>query len=164
MPVKNYPGCWRQSKGEDLGFKFRYEALLSYKGHLKEKAEVELSLAQRRLRQCRELLEKYHNSLEQTNKDFAVSIKKKVSSGELKNYSDYALALEMKIENQRIEIAESEKIVNKKLGILLEKTKQYKVFERLKERDYQKWIQQQNLMEQKQISEVTLIRFGKKFL
>ena len=147
-----------------MGFKFRYEALLSYKRHLKEKAEIELALAQRRLAQCRELLAAYHKTLERTNRAFAESMKKKISSGELKTYSDYILAIELKIENQKRETAESEGVVKEKRGVLLEKTKQYKVFEKLKERDYQKWIQQQNLMEQKDLNETTLIRYGKEFL
>lgn len=147
-----------------MGFRFRYESLLSYKGHLKEKAELELSLAQRRLRQCRELLEEYHYELEQTREAFAGSMKNKISSGQLNTYSVYILALEMKIENQEMKTIESEKIVKEKLRALLEKTKQYKVFERLKEKDYEKWIQQQNLMEQKEKNEVTLIRYGKEFL
>lgn len=147
-----------------MGFRFRYESLLSYKGHLKEKAEIELSRAQRRWRQCRNLLEEYHHNLEQTRESFAGSMKKKISSGELNTYSAYILTLEMKIEEQEMKTAESERIVREKLRILLEKTKQYKIFERLKERDYQKWIQQQNLMEQKEKNEVTLIRYGKEFI
>jgi flagellar FliJ protein len=147
-----------------VGFRYRYEPLLSYKGHLKEKAEIDLSLAQRRLRKCREILEEYHHGLEQTHEAFAYRMKKRLSSGELKNFSGYILALEMKIANQEIEIAKAEKVVREKLGVLLEKTKQFKVFERLKERDYQKWIQQQNIAEQKEKTEVTLMRYGKEFL
>ena len=147
-----------------MGFKFRYEALLSYREHLKEKAETDLSLAQRQLRKDRELLEEHKRNMIQTNASFLESLKKKASSGFIKNYSDYIFTLEKGIEAQTEKINESEKIVKEKLDILLLKTKQYKVFEQLKERDFQLWSQQQNLLEQKEISETTLLRYGKEFL
>ena len=147
-----------------MSFKFRYETLLSYKRHLKEKAEIDLSLAQRRLRQCRERLEELETGLYETHSAFAKKIKQKVPSSVVKSYSAYIAALENGIEAGKIDIADSERVVSEKLGILLEMTKQYKVFEKLKERDFKKWNHRQRLLEQKVMSEVALIRHGKDFL
>ncbi len=146
-----------------MGFKFRYEALLSYRQHLKEKAEIELALAQRRLRQCRELLVEYQEDLSLTNRTFTGNLKKKIHSGVLINHIYYVVALNRRIENQKIEITESEKVVREKLDILLTKTKQFKIFERLKEKDFQKWNQRQHQIEQKAISEAALLRYGREF-
>ena len=147
-----------------MGFKFRYEALLSYRQHIKEKAEIELSHAQRQLNQCRELLKNYRESLWLTNQDLGSNLKAKMPSHILKNHSDYITALKINIEAQKIEIERAEKFVAEKLENLLAKTKQYKVIERLKERDFLKWNHQQNLMEQKEISEMAVLRYGKEFL
>ena len=82
----------------------------------------------------------------------------------MKNHSEYISALKYKIGAQEIEIVRSEKVVREKLEILLTKTKQYKVIERLKERDFQRWNQHQNLLEQKEMNETAVIRHGKEFM
>lgn len=147
-----------------MGFKFRYEALLSYRLHIKEKAEIELSHAQRQLNQCRELLKNYKESLWLANQDLGSNLKAKIPSHVLKNHSDYITALKINIEAQKIEMDRVEKFAAEKLENLLAKTKQYKVIEGLKERDFLKWNHQQHLMEQKEISEMAVLRYGKEFL
>jgi len=147
-----------------MGFNFRYEALLSYRQHMKEKAEIELSMAQRQLRQCREILEDHKESIRRTNQDLKVSLKAKIASHTLKNHSEYMAALDDKIAAQVVEITKSEQIVRERLNTLLTKTKQYKVIERLKEKDLIKWNHHQHHMEQKEISEISIIRHGRDFL
>jgi len=145
-------------------FTFRYEALLSYRQHLKEKAEIELSMAQRQLRQCRELLEDFKESVQLANQDLGAGLKEKISSHTLKNHSEYIAALKGKIAAQVIEISKAEQVVRARLDVLLKKTKQYKVIERLKERDFQKWNHHQHLLEQKEMSETAILRHGRDFL
>ena len=144
-----------------MRFKFRYETLLSYQEHLKEKAAVELSKAQSKLRCSLDLMVEYRESQAQTNNDLEAGLRTKISSHLLINYSEYIAVLDMKIEKQMLEIALLEKAVAEKLENLQAKTKKYKVFERLKERDLKKWNQRQCLMEQKETSEVALLRHGK---
>jgi flagellar FliJ protein len=144
-----------------MAFKFRYETLLSYRGHLKEKAAIELSRAQRELKNSLNLMEEYRKSHLQTKNDLETGLRIKISSHLLINYSEYIAALDIKIEKQMVEIALLEKDVAKKLEDLQAKAKKHKVFERLKERDLKKWNQRQSLIEQKEISEVALLRHGK---
>ncbi len=147
-----------------MAFAFRYEALLFYKQHLKEKAEIELSLSQRRLRECRELLQEYKEGLWQIGSDLGVGLKAKMPSHIVKNHSDYMESLKTKIEFQEMEIIRAERVVAEKLNNLLAKTKQYKIFEKLKEKDCQKWSHQQYLLEQKETNETAVLRHGKGFL
>lgn len=144
-----------------MRFKFRYDSLLSYRGHLKEKAALELSQAQHKLRKGLDLMKEYRESHAQTSNDLEAGLRTKISSHLLSNYSEYLAALDLKIERQMIEIASLEKVVGEKLENLQIKTRQYKVFDRLRERDLKEWNQQQHLLEQKEISEVALIRHGK---
>lgn len=147
-----------------MGFKFRYEALLNYRRHLKEKAELVLAEAQRQLRRNRDKMEEYRNAVIEANERFESDLRNKISSDHVRNYSSYVAALKIKMEFQKIEIANSEKIVAEKMKILLEKTRQYNVFEKLKERDQEKWRLSQNIMERKEMNETALVRHGKEFL
>ena len=136
-----------------MGFKFRYEALLSHRRHLKEKAEIELSLAQRHLRQSMDSLENYRSNLTQANLALGTSLRGRIPAHDLKNHSDYLAGLKDNIGAKELELVELKKNVEAKMEILLEKTKQYKGMERLKERDDEKWNDQQRLMEQKVMKE-----------
>jgi len=147
-----------------LGFKFRYEALLSYRGHLKEKAEIEYSQARQRLRQLQDELNGYQESLKDARNELAVNLRGKIDSVTIKNYSQYIGALKIWIAVKEAEIIQSEKTAAEKLETLLNKTKKFKIIEKLKERDYKKWKNMLNFMEQKEISEIGVLRHGKEFL
>ena len=147
-----------------MGFKFRYEALLGYRNHLKEKAEVEYSQARQQLRQLKDMLNEYQESLQVTRNELAQCLRGKTDSITIKNYSQYIGALKIWIAMKDAEIAKSEKLTAEKLEDLLNKTKKYKIIEKLKEKDYQKWKNKLNIMEQKQISEAGVLRHGREFL
>jgi flagellar FliJ protein len=147
-----------------VAFKYRYETLLSYRQHLKEKAGIELSRAQQQLITAQESLGYYEEALHQVNNCLESDLKNRISSYELKNYSDYIAGLKGRIETQRQEVAEWEKVVSERLENLLEKSKQYRTIEKLKERNFQEWTHQQRLLELKKMNEAAVIRYGKQFL
>jgi flagellar FliJ protein len=147
-----------------VGFRFRYESLLSYRGHLKEKAEVELSRARQQLIQARLCLEEHKENLRGAGQSLESVLKNKISSQELKNYSDYLSALKAKIGAQENEVKKWETVTREKLENLQTKTKRYKVIEKLKEKDFQQWNYQQQLLEQKRMDEVAVVRHGKSVL
>jgi flagellar FliJ protein len=147
-----------------MGFKFKYETLLNYREHLKEKAEIALAAAQRQLRKNRDLLEEYSNAVIEANERLESGLRNRISSNYIRNYSSYVAALKMRMEFQTIEIANSEKTVAEKMKILLEKTRQCNIFEKLKEREQEKWRQSQNITERKEMNETALLRHGKEFL
>lgn len=147
-----------------MAFTFRYETLLSYRQHIKEKAEIELSRARGQLKQARDLLEYYVESLQQAKKSLESDLKTSISSDEIGNHTDYLSGLKGNIGVQKLKVAEVKKEVRKKMEDLLTKAKQFKVIEKLKERDLQKWSHQQLQMEQKRLNEVAVIRHGREFL
>ncbi|MBW1861688.1 MAG: flagellar export protein FliJ [Deltaproteobacteria bacterium] len=146
-----------------MAFKFRYETLLSYRQHLKEKAGSELSRARQQLTKIRGSLENHKETLQQANQYLEADLKTKISSDELKNHSDYLAGLRGRIETEEQEVAEWKKVVREKLENLLTETKQYKVIEKLKERNFKKWSHQQHLLELKRMNEAAVIRYGKEF-
>jgi flagellar FliJ protein len=147
-----------------LGFKFRYEALLGYRQHLKEKAEIEYSQAKQQLRRLEDELIEYQEELEAVRNDLTVALREKIDSYNMKNYSQYIGALKIWIAMKEAEIAKSEKLVAEKLENLLNKTKKFKIIEKLKEKDFQKWKNRLNIIEQKQLSELGVLRHGREFL
>lgn len=147
-----------------MGFKFRYEALLGYRQHLKEKAEIEYSQAKQQLRRLGDELIEYQEELEAVRNDLTVALREKIDSYNMKNYSQYIGALKIWIAMKEAEIAKSEKLVAEKLENLLNKTKKFKIIEKLKEKDFQKWKNKLNIIEQKQLSELGVLRHGREFL
>ena len=146
-----------------MGFKFRYEALLSYRGHIKEKAEIELSKAQQRLKDERDLLNQYQISLQQGKETFEKELQSGISSGEVKGHADYRSGLEDRIGDQGQRVVDCEKSVKEKIDELLIKTRDYKIIEKLKEKDFQKWKHQQLQIERKTMNEVAVTRHGRVF-
>jgi flagellar protein FliJ len=147
-----------------MAFKFRYEALLGYRLHQKEKAEVEFARAKQLLRQLKETLKEYQDDLQATRLEMAQAIRGKTDSDTVRSYSQYLGALKIWIAMQEAEIAKAEKTVSEKMEELLNWTKKYKIIEKLKEKDYQKWKTKLNIMEQRELSESGVLRHGRTFL
>ena len=147
-----------------MGFKFRYEALLGYRQHLKEKAEIEYSQARQQLKRLKDTLVEYQSDLDVNRSELARCLREKTDSITIKNYSGYIGALRLWIAMKEAEIAKAEKLVVERLETLLNKTKKFKIIEKLKEKDYRKWEKKLNILEQKQLSEVGVLRHGREFL
>ena len=147
-----------------MKFKFRYESLFSYREHLKEKAAIELARAQNRVREIDETIKAIREEIERSNDTIEKRMRETVSSNEVINHSEFINALLIKVEIKKMERIRAEQFLIQKRKNLLEKTRQYKVFEKLKERDLEKWHQDQNQLELKEINEAAIIRHGKSFL
>lgn len=131
---------------------------------MKEKASVELALAQGRMNKVTQSIEEHKEEISKTNDDLEKGLRKKISSNEIANYSEFINALQIKIEIKKMELVKAEQAVFEKRKNLIEKTRQCKIFEKLKERDFKKWNLIQNQKEMKQINEAAIIRHGKDFL
>ena len=144
-----------------MGFAFRYESLLSYRERMKEQAEIELAGAHRHVREAREVLDNYLQSLAKANTSFESRMKTRISSGEIKHHRDYLAGIGEQIKAQEREIQKREEIEKEKLRDLLTKTKEFQVIEKLKEKDHGKWQQKQRQEEQKRMNEVAVTRHGR---
>lgn len=144
-----------------MRFRFRYESLLNYRQHLKERAEIDLARARQQLRQSMEIMEAYEKGLKESRDALDQNLKTNLPSHELQNYSDYFIGQKEKIGLAEMEIIDHERTVRQKMQILLSKTKDFKAIEKLKEKDFKKWNHQQHLDELKRINEIAIIRHGK---
>jgi flagellar export protein FliJ len=154
-----------EEKKEVMGFKFRYETLLSYRGHLKEKAEVDFGRVQAQLSRARHLLLHYQTLLQEArnslDKGMTVTA---MTSEEVVTYADYLSGLKRRITAQHLEVNRWEKALAEKRKVLIARSKEYRMIEKLKEKDMQKWSQQELLLERKNMNEVAVTRFGREFL
>lgn len=147
-----------------MGFKFRYEALLKYRTHLKEKAEIEFGAAMKQLQKVRQLLKSYEASLVEARGALEKGLTKRMQSEDLAAYADYFSDLKKRIATQRQELARREKILEEKKRALLERTRTCRIIEKLMEKDHQAWKQKESLAEQKRIDEVAVTRHGRSYL
>jgi flagellar FliJ protein len=141
-----------------MAFKFRYKAILSYREHVKEKAEVELARAQYQLHRATDLLNQYGDHLTEGRKALETFLRKSISSDDLKVHLDYLSGLKIRIEIQAKEVQKCKEKAREKLKDLLEKTKEYKVIEKVKQKDFEKWNYQQLQEERKRMNEVAVLR------
>jgi flagellar FliJ protein len=146
-----------------MGFKFRYQTLLSYRGHLKEKAEIEFGSAQRRLQEARHTMESHEVRLRKARIALEQGLMSRMSSEEMATYSDYLNGVKRKILLQKQEVARRERIVFEKRKLLLERTKEYRIIEKLMEKDHTAWKQGQSLAEQKRVDEMSVTRHGRDY-
>ena len=146
-----------------MAFKFRYDALLTFRQHLKDSAEIELSKCRKKLYTAKEILENSITESLRIRKVMRADLYSKIPAYELQHYADYLNDLKEKISQQALEVSNCEKEVAEKLEDLISKTKDFKVIEKLKEKEFQAWQAHQNQLEQKRQNEITILRYGRKF-
>ncbi len=147
-----------------MKFKFRYESLLSYREHLKEKAAIEFARAQSAVKKIDNQITAYNDEITRANDELEKNMRNTMSSNDIINHSEFINALLIRIEMKKIERIKADQVLFEKRKNLLEKSRQCKVFEKLKERDLEKWHHDQNQLELKEINEAAVIRHGKSFL
>jgi flagellar FliJ protein len=146
-----------------VDYTFQFEALLSYRRHLKERAELDFSKSLQSLTQARELMQIRKQALLIEKTDFESNLKKGMQTEKLLTHFEFLSELEKKSRNQAREVSKLEAEVDKSRTHLLKETTQYRVIEKLKEKDYEKWKNQQLQLEQKRMDELTVVRFGRDF-
>ena len=147
-----------------MKFKFRYESLLTYREHLKEKAAVEFAKAQSAVRKIDDQIIACKDEITKSNDDLEKNMRNTMSSDEIINHSEFINALLIRVEMKKIERLKADQVLFQKRKNLLEKSRQCKVFEKLKEKDLEKWHHDRNQLELKEINEAAVIRHGKSFL
>jgi flagellar FliJ protein len=147
-----------------MGFRFRYESLLAYRRHLKERAEIELGRAKRALEEARKVLARSRNQFLGGKRTLTARMRATISSDELSYTIDYLNDLERQIGSHEKTVGEGEALVREKRTDLLNKKKEYEVLAKLKEKDRKKWEEQAAKEEQKILDELAVIRHGRSIL
>ena len=110
-----------------MKFRFRYESLLSYREHLKEKAAVEFAMAQSALKKIDKKILAYSDEITKANDDLEKKMRNTMSSNDIINHSEFINALLIRIELKKIERLKAEQVLFQKRKTLLEKSRECKV-------------------------------------
>ncbi len=151
-------------RGDLMAFRFRYEALLSYRRHRKEMAELELSQCLKRINEVEATIKELNQLYHHTARTLGELMKRGVDGRQIQNYGEFLVALDQEVAEQIQKKAGYEAEAEEKRALLLERHKELKVLESLKEREKVKWLMDQARQEQKELSELSIMRYGREFL
>ena len=137
-----------------MGFRFKLQRVLDLK--LKQEDEKKNQIAT--LIQAIKTKEDELESLisEKKQKEFSLNDNRKrgISILEIRNINQYLLFLDKKINTLRFEISSLESNLNQKRLEYLELQKERKTFEKLKEKDYEKYLYNEKKEEEKMIDQI----------
>lgn len=129
------------------GFKFRMQRILEHRETLENIKKGEFGKIQTELNQQREVLE----SLKSKQSDILTERASKMNTTmyELQMYNNYILELDRQMEMQMKKIEAIKIEVEKARSELIEATKDKKIIEKLKLRDYQEFLYEEKKIEEK---------------
>lgn len=143
-----------------MGFKFRLEKVLSHRKTSEDIAKRNFLEAKAILHQAEVTLDQYYNSIHQSQNERHTLIKTGGNQGEgLSQISAYIKGTEIKIERQKAVIAKQLAIVEELQRTLQEASIEYKMVDKLKERQLATYREEEKKLEQKEQNEIANSRF-----
>ncbi len=141
-----------------MAFKFRYESLLVYRNHLKEKAETDLARAIRALRVSEHALADLVQDRRRSAAELEADLGRALDAASMRSHVDYLSHMEDKVRAQAANVAKQGTAVQQERKQLLLRTKEYKIMENLKEKDRAKWMLEQERKERNRLNEIAVLR------
>lgn len=131
------------------GFKFRLQKILEHRETLENIKKGEFSKAQAELNLEIEKLEKLENSKQSISREKQEKSQTSTTMNELQKYNNYLIDLDrmMKLQAETIELVKEK--VEKARKELIEATKDKKIIEKLRVRDYQEFLYEEKIKEEK---------------
>lgn len=137
-------------------FKFRLEAVLKVAEIKKEQTEIAFAEATNALLAEQEKLKSYENELAQAMEDYYKIENKKITIELLTSYNTYFFRLRMQIQSQQTVILEAEKKRQACLEEFRAALNRLKSIEKLKQRRFAEFQEQELAEEQKMLDEIGL--------
>ncbi len=143
-----------------MSFQFRLEKVLQHRKTLEDLAKKNYLEAKTVLDEAEALLESFHQSIRQAQSERHKLVVSGQNPGErLSQISDYIKGTELKIERQKSMILKQLAIVEKQHRALQEAAIEYKMVEKLKERQLFNYRELEKKLEQKEQTEISNSRF-----
>jgi flagellar protein FliJ len=148
-----------------MKFNFRMQKVLEHRKVQEDLAKTDFQLAVARLNSEVEMLQ---NLIDQKKKariktfelETGSDVPNSLRNGILEESSRFQKLQDVRIENQKLVIAEWEKEVESKREILKTKAIEYKIIEKVKEKKKQQFVEEANKSEQKENDEISILRFS----
>ena len=140
-------------------YRFNLQVLLDYKRHIEEGLQIELSHVQRKLEKEKQLLISYQSEKSYYEEELARSEEREINVDEGILYRDYLRGMRIKIKKQRETVAEIRVELDKKREKLLDATKKRKALEKIKEKDWKRFLYKLKRRERLFIDEVGIRKY-----
>ena len=137
-----------------MGFRFKLQRVLDLKLKQEDEKKNQIATLMQAIKTKEDELEAL--SSEKKQKEFSLNdnTKRGISILEIRNINQYLLFLDKKINTLRFEISSLESNLNQKRLEYLELQKERKTFEKLKEKDYEKYLYNEKKEEEKMIDQI----------
>lgn len=140
-------------------FKFKLQSILDYKQQIEDEEKEKLAKLMQEEQKAKEYLE----TLKQNREREVFNLKEKQQEGtlnidELKLIHNHIQYLGVQIENQKIKISNLQKKIEEQRQKLMEATKERKSYEKLKEKQQERFLQEIETEERKMIDELATTR------
>lgn len=142
-------------------FVFKLQPLLSVKMQMEDNLKNELGKAIQELERNNELLKFIENKKEAYINKFNSKTRGKTLLKDLREYSTYILHLNSKLEQQKENVKSAQKNVDKIREELTEVMKERRVLEKLREKKYKQFLNEQLKEEQKLSDEIVNYKHSK---
>ena len=136
-----------------MGYNFRLEKVLNYKETIEDFKRTEFGEVNQKLNKAEQILLDYNNYKESLIKDKNNSTIK-TNIGNLKLFNNYLKDISVNIETQEQIVYETKEELEKVKEELLIAMQEKKSFEKLKEKDYEEFLDESKKKEDKIIDEI----------
>lgn len=134
-------------------FKFRFESVLNVKDILEKKIQEEIYLIEKEIQEYKDKRQIIMDEREKTRKDMTSAALKASSYQSSKIYDANLEKVIQSLERKIVQLYEKKK---EKMNELVERKKEHKIFELLKENDNQNFIIEENRSELKELNEIAI--------
>ncbi len=139
-------------------FKYKFEAVKKVKENLEKKAQKEVAIIDLEIER---LKQSYIDVEKEGAEGLRKNESKNVSVAELKFESNYKKVIQNRLVDIQKSIAKMEKLREKKIAELIQKSKEHKIFDTLKENHFEKFRQEENKNEMLFIDEIATQKFNR---
>ena len=137
-----------------MGFRFKLQRILDLKLKQEDEKKNQIATIMQAIKTKEDELESLTSEKKQKEFSLNDSRKKGISILEIRNINQYLLFLDKKINTVKFEISSLESNLNQKRLEYLELQKERKTFEKLKEKDYEKYLYSEKKEEEKMIDQI----------
>jgi flagellar FliJ protein len=147
-----------------MAYRFRLETLLKIRGRRLEIAEADLSRAHKKFVQTKKALDAISIERQKAERELEKFLSKGLRASEYQRYIQYIAALMNEQESLGKELTKCQIEVQKARYALLVKHREKELVERLRERDFAAYEEDERKLAQKEADDISAIRHGYKRL
>lgn len=135
-------------------FRFKLQSLLDYRRRLKEQWETATAAAVQALIQAERTLQQLNSTWQQSVEAFYRQQQQAVAAEVYDHYHQYLTKLKNEIAAQQVRVEQAHKHLEECRRKLQDATKDYKVVEKIKEHEWERYCQEMLAAEQKMLDEI----------